>query len=112
MHAGGIASLAAAVFMIRDGDVPGGNVTILELSDKIGCTTFAFQPGHGAVEFKRYLVRFAHMVDGFDRLRQNGMPPPCDDGQGLFRPVNQRCKLARVNRAGVAIQRNEISLIQ
>jgi oleate hydratase len=26
------------------------------------CTTFAFQPGHSAVEFKRYLVRFAHMV--------------------------------------------------
>jgi len=32
------------------------------------CTTFAFQPWHSAVEFKRYLVRFAHMVDGFDRL--------------------------------------------
>jgi oleate hydratase len=33
------------------------------------CTTFAFQPWHGAVEFKRYLVRFAHMVEGFDRLK-------------------------------------------
>ncbi len=33
------------------------------------CTTFAFQPWHSAVEFKRYLVRFAHMVDGFSRLR-------------------------------------------
>jgi oleate hydratase len=33
------------------------------------CTTFAFQPWHSAVEFKRYLVRFAHMVDGFDRLQ-------------------------------------------
>ena len=33
------------------------------------CTTFAFQPWHGAVEFKRYLARFVHMVDGFDRLR-------------------------------------------
>ncbi len=32
-------------------------------------TTFAFQPWHSAVEFKRYLVRFAHMVDGLDRLR-------------------------------------------
>lgn len=32
------------------------------------CTTFAFQPWHSAVEFKRYLVRFAHMVDGFNRL--------------------------------------------
>jgi oleate hydratase len=32
------------------------------------CTTFAFQPWHSAVEFKRYLVRFAHMVGGFNRL--------------------------------------------
>ena len=32
------------------------------------CTTFAFQPWHSAVEFKRYLARFVHMVDGFDRL--------------------------------------------
>ena len=33
------------------------------------CTTFAFQPWHSAVEFKRYIVRFVHMVDGFSRLR-------------------------------------------
>ncbi|AOH83142.1 oleate hydratase [Sphingomonas panacis] len=32
------------------------------------CTTFAFQPWHSAVEFKRYLVRFAHMVSGFNCL--------------------------------------------
>ena len=32
------------------------------------CTTFAFQPWHSAVEFKRYLVRFTHMVSGFNRL--------------------------------------------
>jgi oleate hydratase len=32
------------------------------------CTTFAFQPWHSAVEFKRYLVRFSHMVLGFERL--------------------------------------------
>ena len=32
------------------------------------CTTFAIQPWHSAVEFKRYLVRFVHMVAGFDRL--------------------------------------------
>jgi oleate hydratase len=32
------------------------------------CTTFAFQPWHSAVEFKRYLGRFAHMVEGFGRL--------------------------------------------
>jgi oleate hydratase len=32
------------------------------------CTTFAFQPWHSAVEFKRYLVRFTHMVAGFSKL--------------------------------------------
>jgi oleate hydratase len=32
------------------------------------CTTFAFQPWHSAVEFRRYLVRFTHMVAGFDKL--------------------------------------------
>ncbi len=32
------------------------------------CTTFAFQPWHSAVELKRYLARFAHMVEGFNRL--------------------------------------------
>jgi oleate hydratase len=33
------------------------------------CTTFAFQPWHSAVELKRYLLRFVHMVDGFNQLR-------------------------------------------
>jgi oleate hydratase len=33
------------------------------------CTTFAFQPWHSAVEFERYLVRFAHMVSDFNRLQ-------------------------------------------
>ncbi|WP_429925708.1 oleate hydratase (plasmid) [Agrobacterium vitis] len=33
------------------------------------CTTFAFQPWHSAIEFKRYLLRFAHMVDGFNQLK-------------------------------------------
>ena len=32
------------------------------------CTTFAFQPWHSAVEFKRYLLRFTHMIEGFSRL--------------------------------------------
>ncbi len=32
------------------------------------CTTFAFQPWHSAVEFKRYLLRFTHMVAGFNTL--------------------------------------------
>src|ERR1700691_1510356 len=33
---GGIASLAAAAFFIRDGDVAGRDITILEESEKIG----------------------------------------------------------------------------
>ena len=33
------------------------------------CTTFAFQPWHSAVEFKRYLLRFSHMIGGFNRLQ-------------------------------------------
>ena len=33
---GGIASLAAAVFLIRDGDVQGHTITILEESSRIG----------------------------------------------------------------------------
>ena len=32
-------------------------------------TTFAFQPWHSAVEFKRYLLRFLHMVKGFSKLK-------------------------------------------
>ena len=32
------------------------------------CTTFAFQPWHSAVELKRYLLRFVHMVSGFNTL--------------------------------------------
>jgi oleate hydratase len=32
------------------------------------CTTFAFQPWHSAVEFRRYLLRFAHMTSGFNQL--------------------------------------------
>jgi oleate hydratase len=39
------------------------------------CTTFAFQPWHSAVEFKRYLVRFSHMVAGFNRLEGICGPP-------------------------------------
>ena len=33
------------------------------------CSTFAFQPWHSAVEFRRYLLRFAHMSAGFNQLR-------------------------------------------
>jgi len=64
------------------------------------CTTFAFQPWHSAVEFNRYLVRFAHMVGGFNRL------------QGIMRTVyNQYDSLARplrkwLNWRGVVFEMN------
>jgi oleate hydratase len=54
-----------------------GRTTIAEQFDEsffktdfwfMWCTTFAFQTWHSAVEFKRYLVRFTHMVSGFSTL--------------------------------------------
>ena len=32
-------------------------------------TTFAFQPWHSAVEMKRYLMRFVHIIQGLNRLQ-------------------------------------------
>jgi oleate hydratase len=52
------------------------------------CTTFAFQPWHSAVEFKRYLVRFAHMVAGFNRL-QGIMRTVYNQYDSLVRPLHQ-----------------------
>ena len=51
-------------------------------------TTFAFQPWHGAVEFKRYLVRFAHMVSGFDRL-EGIMRTVYNQYDSLVRPLRR-----------------------
>ena len=47
------------------------------------CSTFAFQPWHSAVEFKRYLLRFTHLVAGFNRLHgimRNRLQPVRLDG--------------------------------
>ena len=52
------------------------------------CTTFAFQPWHSAVEFKRYLARFVHMVDGFDRL-QGIMRTVYNQYDSLVRPLHR-----------------------
>lgn len=52
------------------------------------CTTFAFQPWHSAVEFKRYLARFVHMVDGFDRLR-GIMRTVYNQNDSLVRPLRK-----------------------
>ena len=50
------------------------------------CTTFAFQPWHSAVEFARYLVRFVHMVSGFDRL-EGIMRTPFNQYDSMVRPL-------------------------
>jgi oleate hydratase len=52
------------------------------------CTTFAFQPWHSAVEFKRYLVRFSHMVAGFDRL-QGIMRTVYNQYDSMVRPLRK-----------------------
>jgi oleate hydratase len=52
------------------------------------CTTFAFQPWHSAVEFKRYLVRFAHMVSGFNRL-QGIMRTVYNQYDSMVRPLEK-----------------------
>ncbi|RBP18348.1 oleate hydratase [Roseiarcus fermentans] len=72
-----------------------GNATISDQFDPdffktdfwlMWCTTFAFQPWHSAVEFKRYLVRFAHLVGGFNRL-QGIMRTPYNQYDSLVRPL-------------------------
>jgi oleate hydratase len=52
------------------------------------CTTFAFQPWHSAVEFKRYLVRFTHMVEGFNRLH-GIMRTVYNQYDSMVRPLQQ-----------------------
>lgn len=52
------------------------------------CTTFAFQPWHSAVEFKRYLLRFAHMVAGFSQL-QGIMRTKYNQYDSMVRPLQQ-----------------------
>jgi len=49
-------------------------------------TTFAFQPWHSAVEFKRYLLRFTHMVAGFNRL-QGIMRTVYNQYDSMIRPL-------------------------
>ena len=54
---GGIASLAAAAFLIRDGNIPGHNTTILEESRKIGSLDTAGNPANG------YIMRGGRMLE-------------------------------------------------
>jgi hypothetical protein len=63
--------------LVLEPEVLLGRTTIAEQFDEaffetnfwlMWSTTFAFQPWHSAVELKRYLARFVHMVTGFERL--------------------------------------------
>jgi oleate hydratase len=55
---GGIASLAAAVFMIRDGDIPGHNITTLEELDQLGGSL----DGSGSPQ-SGYVLRGSRMLE-------------------------------------------------
>lgn len=55
---GGIASLAAAAFLIRDGDMPGHRITIFEESDVIGGSL----DGSGSPE-NGYVLRGGRMLE-------------------------------------------------
>jgi oleate hydratase len=55
---GGIASLAAAAFLIRDGDIPGRNITILEESEKIGGSLDAASTPEAG-----YIMRGGRMIE-------------------------------------------------
>ena len=56
---GGIASLAAAAFLIRDGHVAGHNITIFEELDRLGGSL----DGAGSPE-QGYVVRGGRMLEG------------------------------------------------
>ena len=60
------------------------------------CTTFAFQPWHSAVEFKRYLARFAHMVEGFNRLH-GIMRTVYNQYDSMVRPLHRWLEERRVH---------------
>ena len=55
---GGIASMAAAAFMIRDGDILGHNITIFEELDKMGGSL----DGSGSPE-NGYVLRGGRMLE-------------------------------------------------
>ena len=49
-------------------------------------STFAFQPWHSAIEMKRYLMRFVHMMQGFNRL-QGIMRTTYNQYDSMVRPL-------------------------
>jgi len=72
-------------------------------------TTFAFQPWHSAVELKRYLIRFAHLVQGFNRLH-GIMRTVYNQYDSLVRPLKKWLEERNVQfRLGARIQNIEFT---
>lgn len=66
-------------------------------------TTFAFQTWHSAVEFRRYLLRFMHLVAGFSRL-EGIMRTPFNQQDSLVRPLQAWLEARGVRfRRGVTV---------
>ncbi|MFN8700588.1 MAG: oleate hydratase [Rhodospirillales bacterium] len=89
--------IAALSMLVLEPEAMIGRVRISERFDAaffrtnfwlMWCTTFAFQPWHGAVEFRRYLLRFAHMVPGFNRL-QGILRTPLNQYDSMVRPLEK-----------------------
>lgn len=81
---GGIASMTAAVFMIRDGDVPGCNITILDELDKIGGSLDGTGSAAGV-----YVLRGGRMLESkclctFDEFSSI---PTLDDSQTVTQEI-------------------------
>ncbi|MCA3261824.1 MAG: oleate hydratase [Telmatospirillum sp.] len=89
--------IAALSLLVLEPEALVGRVRISERFDAaffrtnfwlMWCTTFAFQPWHGAAEFRRYLLRFAHMVPGFSRL-QGILRTPLNQYDSMVRPLEK-----------------------
>ena len=99
---GGIASLAAAVFLIRDANVAGEQVTIFEKEDRFGGSL----DGSGDADIG-YLVRGGRMFEPnfictFDLLQSipSGLPDGLSAKEDIFAfnrdaPGSSRCRLIR-----------------
>src|ERR1700689_1437252 len=110
---GGIASLAAAAFMIRDGDVPGHDITIFEELDRLGGSL----DGSGSPQ-SGYVLRGGRMLESkylctFDLFSSI---PTLDESQTVTQEIfkwNETMKTAsrsRLVRMGEAVDSPDFGL--
>ena len=78
---GGIGSLAAAAFMIRDGKLPGGNISILEAAPVMGGS-----------------------LDGAGDPADGGAAPPPDAQPPIMKQPTQATPIARARFTALALQ--------